>query len=204
MEEYASLGATFAKWRAVFAIGDGLPSDRAVHANAHALARYAGLCQEAGIVPIVEPEIVMDGSHSLETCRTVTTSVLRSVFNELALMDVQLDGIVLKPNMVTAGKDSSAPASVDEVARATVETMRETVPAAVPGISFLSGGQDPELATAHLGAMQHLGPLPWELTYSFGRALVGPALETWRGEQGKWDAAQKALSERAVANAAAR
>jgi len=204
VEEYVSLGATFAKWRAVFAISDGLPTDRAVHANVHALARYAGLCQEGGLVPIVEPEIVMDGDHSLETCRRVTTSVLRSLFDELALMQVHFEGMILKPNMVTAGKNSSEQASVDEVARVTVETMRETVPPAVPGISFLSGGQDPELATAHLGAMQDLHPLPWELTYSFGRALVGPALETWQGNHDQWEAAQKALSVRAVANASAR
>ena len=204
IEEYASLGATFAKWRAVFSIGERLPTDRSIRANAHALARYAGLCQEGGIVPIVEPEILMDGDHSLDECRQRTTTVLRAVFAELALMDVQLEGMVLKPNMVTSGKDNSERADVNEVARVTVETMRETVPAAVPGIAFLSGGQDPEVATAHLGAMQQLGTLPWELTYSFGRALVGPALETWQGQQDQWDAAQKALSVRAVANAAAR
>lgn len=202
--EYVRLGGTFAKWRAVIKIGDNLPTDRAVRANAHALARYAGLCQEGGLVPIVEPEVLMDGTHSLAKCRQVTTEVLKTVFDELDLMGVQLDGIVLKPNMVVAGASSSEQPSVSDVARATVDTLRETVPESVPGIAFLSGGQDPEVATKHLGAMQHLTPLPWELTYSFGRALVGPALETWRGNNDNWEAAQKVLSERAVANASVR
>jgi len=202
--EYVRLGATFAKWRAVITIGETTPTDRAVRANVHALARYAGLCQEGGLVPIVEPEVLMDGAHSLTRCREVTTFVLQALFAELDVMEVQLDGIVLKPNMVVAGSDSAERPSVAEVARATVETLRATVPESVPGIAFLSGGQRPEVATAHLGAMQGLDPLPWELTYSFGRALVGPALETWRGDGGKWTAAQDALSERAVANAAAR
>lgn len=203
-EEYAELGATFAKWRAVFSIGEHLPSDAAVRANVHALARYAGLCQEAGIVPIVEPEVLMDGDHAIERCREVTATVLRALFAELAVMNVDLEALVLKPNMVTSGKDAPEQASVEEVARVTVETMREVVPAAVPGIAFLSGGQDPEVATSHLGAMQDLGPLPWELTYSFGRALVGPALETWQGDDDQRESAQKALSERAVANASVR
>ena len=202
VKDYVRLGATFAKWRAVIKIGDNLPSDRAVRANVHALARYAGLCQEGGLVPIVEPEVLMDGAHSLAQCQKVTTAVLESLFDELNLMQVQLDGIVL--NMVVAGTDSSEQPSVTDVARATVDALRETVPASVPGIAFLSGGQSPEVATKHLGAMQGLSPLPWELTYSFGRALVGPALETWRGDNANWDAAQKALSERAIANAAAR
>lgn len=204
VKEYVRFGATFAKWRATITIGDNLPSDRAVRANVHALARYAGLCQEGGLVPIVEPEVLMDGAHSLAQCRAVTTAVLKALFEELDLMRVQLDGIVLKPNMVVAGTGSSERPSVTDVARATVGALRETVPASVPGIAFLSGGQKPEVATQHLAAMQDLDPLPWELTYSFGRALVGPALETWRGDNDNWDAAQKALSERAVANAAAR
>jgi fructose-bisphosphate aldolase, class I len=204
LEEYVSLGATFSKWRAALSIGDGLPTNRAIRANAHALARYAGLCQEAGLVPIVEPEVVMDGDHSQEKCRQVTKAVLQAVFHELALMEVQLDGIVLKPNMVVAGGDCADQPEPAEVARVTVDTMKETVPPAVPGIAFLSGGQDPEEATKNLAAMQDLGPLPWELTYSFGRALVGPALETWQGNYDQWEAAQKALSERAVANASAR
>lgn len=204
VKNYVRLGATFAKWRATITIGDGLPSDRAVRANVHALARYAGLCQEGGLVPIVEPEVLMNGAHSLAQCQQVTTAVLESLFDELNLMQVQLDGIVLKPNMVVAGTDSSEQPAVTDVARATVDALRETVPASVPGIAFLSGGQSPEGATRHLGAMQSLNPLPWELTYSFGRAMVGPALETWRGEGENWVAAQKALSERAVANAAAR
>lgn len=204
VKDYVRLGATFAKWRAVITIGDNLPSDRAVRANVHALARYAGLCQEGGLVPIVEPEVLMDGAHSLAQCQQVTTAVLESLFDELNLMQVQLDGIVLKPNMVVAGIGSSEQPAVTDVARATVDALRETVPASVPGIAFLSGGQSPEVATQHLGAMQKLKPLPWELTYSFGRALVGPALETWRGDNDNWAAAQKALSERAIANAAAR
>lgn len=204
LEEYVGLGASFTKWRAVYSIGPGLPSVRAMHANAHALARYAGLCQEAGLVPIVEPEVVMDGDHSLEECREVTTTVLRSVFAELGLMEVRLDGIVLKPNMVVAGDGCSRQPAASEVAEATVDTLRETVPPAVPGIAFLSGGQGPEEATRNLAAMQEITPLPWELTYSFGRALVGPALETWQGSDDGWEAAQKALSERAVANASVR
>ncbi|TWH20541.1 class I fructose-bisphosphate aldolase [Prauserella rugosa] len=204
VEEYARLGATFAKWRAVITIGDSLPSKRAVHANAHALARYAGLCQEGGLVPIVEPEVLMDGSHSLAKCQEVTTSVIRTVFDQLELMQVQLDGIVLKPNMVVAGSESAEQPSVEDVANATVEALRASVPPSVPGIAFLSGGQRPEVATENLAAMQNIDSLPWELTYSFGRALVGPALETWRGETGNATAAQEALSERAVANASAR
>lgn len=201
---YVRLGASFAKWRAVITIGDNLPSERAVHANVHALARYACLCQEGGLVPIVEPEVLMDGAHSLARCQQVTTAVLESLFAELNLMRVQLDGIVLKPNMVVAGAGSSERPTVRAVARATVEALRNTVPASVPGIAFLSGGQKPDVATKHLGAMQDLDPLPWELTYSFGRALVGPALEAWRGDNDKWATAQGVLSERAAANAAAR
>ncbi|GAA2358757.1 fructose-bisphosphate aldolase class I [Saccharopolyspora halophila] len=204
VKEYVSLGATFAKWRAVFSIGSELPSERSVRANVHALARYAGLCQEGGLVPIVEPEVLMDGAHSLAECQQVTRAVLRSLFDELALMQVDLDGMILKPNMVVAGKDCPEQPAVEEAAQTTVDTLRDTVPPSVPGIAFLSGGQSPELATRHLGAMQNCGELPWELTYSFGRALVGPALETWRGDDGNWEAAQRALSVRAVANAAAR
>ncbi|ODT97640.1 MAG: fructose-bisphosphate aldolase [Pseudonocardia sp. SCN 72-86] len=202
--DYARLGATFAKWRAVITIGDSTPTERAVHANLHALARYAGLCQEGGLVPIVEPEVLMDGTHSLARCQEVSTAVLRALFEELDLMQVQLDGIVLKPNMIVAGTGSMDQPTVAEVAQATVETLRETVPASVPGIAFLSGGQRPEVATQHLGAMQQLDPLPWELTYSFGRALVGPALETWRGEEKNRGPAQEVLSGLALANAAAR
>ncbi|TWG07799.1 class I fructose-bisphosphate aldolase [Saccharopolyspora dendranthemae] len=202
--EYVSMGASFAKWRAVISIGNGLPSARAVRANVHGLARYAGLCQEGGLVPIVEPEVLMDGDHSLAQCQHVTRVVLRALFDELALMQVKLDEMVLKPNMVVAGKDCPDQPEVDDAAQTTVDTLRETVPSGVPGIAFLSGGQSPELATRHLGAMQNCGSLPWELTYSFGRALVGPALETWRGDDDRWEAAQKVLSGRAVANAAAR
>ena len=201
---YVKHGATFAKWRAVITIGDDQPSARAVRANVHALARYAGLCQEGGLVPIVEPEVLMDGAHSLARCQEVTTAVLTELFEELDLMGVQLDGIVLKPNMVVAGTGSLERPSVTDVARATVDALRKTVPASVPGIAFLSGGQSPAKATQHLAAMQKLDPLPWELTFSFGRALVGPALETWRGDEGRREAAHKALSDRAFANAAAR
>lgn len=204
LTDYAGLGATFAKWRAVFTIGADRPSRRAIRANVHALARYAGLCQEAGLVPIVEPEVLMDGDHTAGTCQQVTTVVLAALFDEIDLMDVALDGMVLKPNMVVAGKGSTQKPTAREVAELTVETMRETVPPTVPGIAFLSGGQRPEAATEHLAAMQGLEPLPWELTYSFGRALVGPALETWRGNSNRWEAAQEALAERAVANAGAR
>ncbi|SFS98897.1 class I fructose-bisphosphate aldolase [Saccharopolyspora flava] len=202
--EYVELGSSFAKWRAVITIGDGIPTERAVRANAHALARYAGLCQEGGLVPIVEPEVLMDGAHSLGQCQQVTRAVLRVLFDELDLMRVRLDSMVLKPNMVVAGKNCPEQPGVDLVAQTTVDTLRDTVPAEVPGIAFLSGGQSPELATRHLGAMQNCGDLPWELTYSFGRALVGPALETWRGDGARWADAQRALSVRAVANAAAR
>jgi fructose-bisphosphate aldolase, class I len=202
--EYVGLGATFAKWRAVITIGGGRPTERSIRANVHGLARYAGLCQEGGLVPIVEPEVLMDGDHTLARCQQVTRVVLRALFDELALMQVRLDGMVLKPNMVVAGKDCPQQPGIEEVAQTTVDTLRETVPPEVPGIAFLSGGQSPELATRHLGAMQNCGPLPWELTYSFGRALVAPALETWRGDASRWEDAQRALSDRAVANAAAR
>ncbi len=203
-EEYVNLGAAFAKWRATFTVGPSTPTARAVRANAHALARYAGLCQEAALVPIVEAEVLMDGDHTLTQCQEATVATLGPLFDELSLMHVQLDGIVLKPNMVVAGKDNPDQPDVDEVARITVDTMRQTVPPEVPGIAFLSGGQDPEVATAHLGAMQDLRPRPWELTYSFGRALVGPALTAWRGDPSRWQAGQQALAERAVANAAVR
>jgi fructose-bisphosphate aldolase class I len=201
---YARLGAKFTKWRAVINIGDARPSQRALAANAHALARYAALAQEAGLVPIVEPEVLMDGDHSLERCEEATEATLRSVFAQLAEQGVCLDGMVLKPNMIVAGNERSRGAGVVRVAAATVEVLRRTVPAAVPGIAFLSGGQGADLATVHLGVMTALGPHPWELTFSFGRALVDPALKAWRGDPERVGAGQNALAERARANSEAR
>lgn len=204
MEEYASMGAAFTKWRAVINIGEGLPTRRATAANAHAMARYAALAQEAGLVPIVEPEVLMDGDHSIERCAGVTETVLNTFFDQLAEQGILLEGIVLKPNMVLAAKDAPRQAGVEEVAAATVTILRRTVPSAVPGIAFLSGGQGEELATAHLAAMNRLGPLPWELSFSFGRALVDPALNAWRGDAAQSSAGQDALAGRASANAMAR
>lgn len=201
---YAEAGAAFTKWRAVAHIGENLPSRRALAANAHALARYAALAQEAGLVPIVEPEVLMDGAHALDRCEEATTAVLHAVFDQCATQRVVLEGMVLKPNMVIAGKDCPQQAGVEEVATATVRTLRRTVPAAVPGIAFLSGGQGPELATAHLAAMVALGPHPWELSFSFGRALVDGALHAWLGHPDRVGAGQEALSVRSRANAEAR
>lgn len=200
--EYAKSGARFAKWRAVIAIGDARPSAACVAANAHALARYAALCQEGGIVPIVEPEVLMDGAHSIERCAEVTESTLRVVFAALAEQGVELEGIVLKPNMVVAGKDAERQPDVVEVAASTLAVLRRAVPAAVPGIAFLSGGQSPTQATAHLQAMVAAGPVPWELTFSFGRALQDPALVAWAGSDA--EAAARALGARISLTAAAR
>jgi fructose-bisphosphate aldolase class I len=204
LAEYRDLGARFAKWRAVIAIGDGLPSRACVGANAHALARYAALCQEAGLVPIVEPEVLMDGDHTIEQCAAVTGGTLRAVYGQLYGQGVELEGTLLKPNMVLSGKDCATQASVEEVARATVECLRASVPAAVPGIVFLSGGQSSELATAHLNAMNVLGDQPWELSFSYGRALQEHALKAWGGEAANVAAAQRALQHRAECNGAAR
>jgi fructose-bisphosphate aldolase class I len=203
--EYVGLGAGFAKWRAVIAIGDGRPSRACVTANAHALARYAALCQEGGLVPIVEPEVLIDGDHTIETCEAVTTDVLRTVFAALAEQDVDLAAMVLKPSMVVPGKGSAQPACVGEVAEATVRCLRASVPAAVPGVAFLSGGQSPELATAHLDAMNRLEGLPWGLTFSYGRALQDPALAAWAADGGAGvEGGQAALRHRARCNSAAR
>jgi fructose-bisphosphate aldolase, class I len=202
--EYVELGARFAKWRAVITIGHGLPTPGCIAANAHALARYAALCQEGGLVPIVEPEVLMDGDHSIETCFAVTVTTWRRVFAELAEQRVQLEAMVLKPSMILPGKQHSAQASVDEVAEATVRGLRETVPAAVPGIAFLSGGQSPELATRHLQAINRVGPQPWPLTFSYGRALQDPALSAWKGEARNVGQAQAALLDRTRRVAAAR
>ncbi len=202
---YARAGARFAKWRAVIAIGDGLPTRACIEANAHALARYAVTCQQAGLVPAVEPEVLMDGAHSLERCRKVTEAVLRTVFDELSTQRVVLEGMILKPNMVVPGSSSPERPGVDVVAEATVACLRRVVPAAVPGIAFLSGGQSGELASARLNAMNaQFGAQPWALTFSFGRAIQYPALEIWRGDANKVAAAQQALLHRARCDRAAR
>ncbi len=204
LEEYRDLGARFAKWRAVISIDEGLPTRFALDANAHALARYAALCQEAGLVPIVEPEVLMDGSHSIERCEQVTEATLKTTFAHLFGHRVVLEEMLLKPNMVISGKGASPRAGVEEVAAATVRCLRRSVPAAVPGIVFLSGGQSPEEATAHLNAMNALGPLPWELSFSYGRALQDAALKTWSGQQANVSQAQDAYLHRSRLCSAAR
>jgi fructose-bisphosphate aldolase class I len=206
LKEYFQMGARFAKWRAVINIGDNLPSRSGLEANAHALARYAALCQEAGIVPVVEPEVLMDGEHTLEQCLKVTEETLRNVFIQLNCQRVMLEGMILKPNMVLPGLNCPKQQSVDEVANATVKCLFRTVPAAVPGIAFLSGGQSAELASARLNAMnfRFKSKLPWALAFSFARAIQQPALEIWRGEEANVPAAQKALVHRANCNRAAR
>jgi fructose-bisphosphate aldolase class I len=206
LAEYAGMGARFAKWRAVIRIGAALPTKGCVEANAHALARYAALCQEAGLVPIVEPEVLMDGDHTLERCREVTESTLHVVFDQLHVQRVLLEGMLLKPNMVVPGVDAAEPAGVDAVADATVGCFLRVVPAAVPGIAFLSGGQASKLASAHLNAMnvRFRGRMPWALAFSFARAIQQPALEIWRGDPAQVGAAQRALFHRADCNRAAR
>lgn len=204
LQEYGKLGARFAKWRAVIAIGNGNPSWACIHANAHALARYAALCQEANLVPIVEPEVLMDGRHTIERCYEITAETLREVFVQLAVQRVGLEQMLLKPNMVVSGKDCEHQASVDQVADMTVRCFLETVPAAVPGIVFLSGGQSPQEATAHLNAMNLNGPHPWQLSFSYGRALQEPALKAWGGRRERMADAQKAFAHRARLNGAAR
>jgi fructose-bisphosphate aldolase class I len=204
LAEYRGLGARFAKWRAVITIGAEIPSAACIDVNAHALARYAALCQEAGIVPIVEPEVLMDGAHTIEQCAAVTTATLRALFAALAAQGVELDRILLKPNMVVPGLECPVQASVDEVADATIACFRATVPAAVPGIVFLSGGQSDELATAHLNAMNRRGPHPWELSFSYGRALQAAAITAWGGSDEHIGAGQAAFLKRARLNGAAR
>ncbi len=206
LAEYFHMGARFAKWRAVIAIADGIPSRGCIEANAHALARYAALCQEAGLVPIVEPEVLMDGEYSLERCGEVTAEVLRTVFNHLYTQRVTLEGMILKPNMVLPGLTCPKQAAVAEVADTTVRCLLRAVPAAVPGIAFLSGGQSGELASARLNAMnvRFKSRLPWALAFSFARALHQPALEIWQGEENNVLAAQQALYHRARCNWAAR
>jgi fructose-bisphosphate aldolase class I len=203
---YVALGARFAKWRAVIAIDEKLPSTACIAVNAQALARYAALCQEAGMVPIVEPEVLMAGDHTLNRCAEVTTQVLHAVFEQLHVQGVLLEGLLLKPNMVLPGLDCAHQNTVDEVADATVTCLLRAVPAAVPGIAFLSGGQSAGLASARLNAMnlRFKGCLPWALTFSFSRAIQMPALEVWRGEPDKVQEAQRALQHRAACNRAAR
>jgi len=207
LAEYRELGAAFSKWRAVITIGDGIPSACCIDVNAHALARYAALSQEAGIVPIVEPEVLMDGSHSIERCYEVTLATLREVFRQLAAQRVQLDGMLLKPNMVLSGKDATGRASPEEVARATVRCFREAIPAAVPGIVFLSGGQSDEEATVNLDAINRHAArvgVPWELTFSYGRGLQAAPQKAWSGKAANVAAAQRAYHHRAKVTAAAR
>jgi fructose-bisphosphate aldolase class I len=204
LTEYRGLGAKFAKWRAVITIGDDIPSSYCLHTNAHALARYAALCVEAGIVPIVEPEVLMDGSHTIERCYEVTDRTLHRVFGALHQQQVPLEQILLKPNMVLSGSTCPTQASVREVAEATLRCFRNVVPAAVPGIVFLSGGQSDEIATAHLNEMNALGGGPWELSFSYGRALQAPALKAWRGKKANLEAGQAAYYKRAKCNGAAR
>ena len=197
LREYRTLGARFAKWRAVIDIADGIPTDFAIEANAQALARYAALCQENDIVPIVEPEVLMDGAHSIDRCAEVTERTLQQVFDELFAQRILLEGMVLKPNMVISGKKAANRAPPQAVAEATVRVLRHHVPAAVPGIAFLSGGQSPAEATLHLSLINQLGPLPWSITFSYGRALQDEALKAWGGSAANVAAAQKEFVRRA-------
>ena len=200
LPKYYERGARFAKWRAVIDIGADIPSYNCIHANAHALARYAALCQQANIVPIVEPEVLMDGEHDIDRCYEVTEWVLKETFDELYAADVKLEGIVLKPNMAIAGKKAAKRAGVAEVAEKTVKMLKACVPPLVPGIAFLSGGQSDEAATAHLDAMNKLGPLPWALTFSYGRALQAAPQKAWAGKRENVAAAQRAFAHRARMN----
>jgi fructose-bisphosphate aldolase class I len=206
LAEYSKMGARFAKWRAVITIGDGIPSWSAIETNANTLARYAALCQEAGLVPIVEPEVLMDGDHTLEQCYKVTNEVLRTVFVELISQRVVLEGMILKPNMVLPGLECPKQETVDEVADATVNCFLQTVPAAVPAIAFLSGGQSAELASARLNAMnvRFKSRLPWAVAFSYSRAIQQPALDIWKGQDTNVSSAQEALYHRALCNKAAR
>jgi fructose-bisphosphate aldolase class I len=204
LKEYKELGAKFAKWRAVITIGDGIPTYTCLQANGHALARYAALCQEAEIVPIVEPEVLLDGNHTIEQSQEVTEKTLKITFNELFLQRVHLEGMILKPSMVVSGKDNPRQAGVEEVAQRTIQCLKRTVPAAVPGIAFLSGGQSAVSATEHLNAMNKLGPHPWQVSFSYARALQDPALKAWKGEAGNVTTAQRIFYHRAKMNSAAR
>ncbi len=204
LAEYRQLGARFAKWRAVIDIADGVPTDFGIAANAHALARYAALCQEADIVPIVEPEVLMDGDHDIARCEAVTDRVLDAVFHQLFAHRIYLEGIVLKPNMVIAGKKCPRQSSVEEVAQATIRCLRRHVPPAVPGIAFLSGGQSETEATANLDRMNRIGGVPWQLTFSYGRALQASAIQAWGGRDENFSAGQSAFGKRARLNGLAR
>jgi len=203
LKKYYERGARFAKWRAVIDIGHGVPTMTAIHVNAHALARYAALCQAAQIVPIVEPEVLMDGDHDIDRCYDVTSRVLNKTFQELRVQRVALEGMILKPNMAISGKKSPKQAPVAEVAEKTIRLLKACVPAAVPGIAFLSGGQSDEEATAHLDAMNRLGPLPWALTFSYGRALQAAPQKAWSGKADNTTAGQRAFTHRARMNALA-
>lgn len=203
LKKYYDQGARFAKWRAVIDVGNGIPSATAIHTNAHALARYAALCQAAQIVPIVEPEVLMDGAHDIDRCYEVTEAVLRTTFQELYEQRVALEGMVLKPNMAIAGKKSPKQASVAEVAEKTIKLLKSWVPSAVPGIAFLSGGQSDEDATAHLDAMHRIGGLPWGLTFSYGRALQAAPQKAWSGKAENVAAGQQAFTHRAEMNSLA-
>jgi len=204
LAEYRDLGARFTKWRAVITIGEHIPSPTCIRANAEALARFAALSQEAGLVPIVEPEVLMDGDHTIERCDQVTRDTLAETFQALRHHRVRFDGMLLKPNMVLSGGDSPTQAGVTQVAQATVAALCDCVPASVPGIVFLSGGQSDEAATAHLNAMNRIGGVPWQLSFSYGRALQAPALKAWKGETANGPAAQRAFLHRARLNGAAR
>jgi len=200
LKKYYDQGARFAKWRAVIDIADGIPSMTAIHVNAHALARYAALCQAAQIVPIVEPEVLMDGDHDIDRCYDVTQRVLNKTFQELRVQRVALEGMILKPNMAISGKKAKTRAGVEEVAEKTVQLLKSCVPAAVPGIAFLSGGQSDEEATAHLDAMNRIGNLPWKLTFSYGRALQAAPQKAWSGKADNVGAGQQAFNHRAHMN----
>ena len=204
LKEYKELGAKFAKWRAVITIGDGIPTYTCLQVNAHALARYAALCQEAEIVPIVEPEVLLDGNHTIERSQEITEKTLEITFTELFLQRVRFEGMILKPSMVVSGKDNPRQAGVEEVAERTIQCLKRTVPAAVPGIAFLSGGQSAVSATEHLNAMNKLGPHPWQVSFSYARALQDPALKAWKGEAGNVATAQRIFYHRAKMNSAAR
>ena len=204
LKEYRDMGARFAKWRAVITIGSGIPTHFCIDANAHALALYAALSQEAGLVPVVEPEVLMDGGHDILRCEEVTLTTLATVFEKLRDYRVSFEGMLLKPNMVLSGKQSPTQASVSQVAETTIRTLKRTVPAAVPGVVFLSGGQSAEMATKHLNAMNTMGAHPWEISFSFARALQDPALKAWKGTASNVAAAQKQFYHRAKCNSAAR
>jgi len=204
VKEYKEFGAKFAKWRAVITIGDGIPTYNCLEANAHALARYAALCQEGGLVPIVEPEVLLDGNHTIERCEEATEAALRITFSTLMRHRVHLEGMILKPSMVVSGKDNPRQAGVEEVAERTIRCLKRTVPAAVPGIAFLSGGQSAVSATEHLNAMNKLGPHPWQVSFSYARALQDPAIKAWKGESANVATAQKIFRHRAKMNGAAR